>query len=687
MKNSFFLLPLILFSSLTFGQKTTKIACVGDSITYGLGIEDRDNKSYPAVLQQLLGSQFVVGNFGKSGATLLKNGHRPYVEQVEYQQALAFKGDIVVIHLGVNDTDPRNWPNHRDHFVQDYLDLIASFRKANPKVRILIAEISPVAHRHHRFESGTRDWHYEIRQAIKTVAAIAQVQLIDFYEPLISYPQWLPDAIHPNEKGLETLAKTVFSAITGNYGGLQLSPLYSDNMVLQHGTPLTIKGKANAHEKVSLRIGKQHKHSVTDLNGFWQIEILPLKAGEAYTLEIETKKQKKIFKNVVAGEVWLCSGQSNMEFALKDSDSGTQDLALSNNPNLRFFDMKARWRTDNVEWSASALDSLNLLHHFKPTQWQISSPETAKDFSAVAFYFGKSLNDSINIPIGLICNAVGGSPTESWIDRNTLENHFPRILHNWRENDFIQDWVRGRAKVNLKNATDKLQRHPYEPAYLFESGIKPLENFAIKGVIWYQGESNAHNKDAHNLLFKLLVQSWRTHWNNAQMPFYYVQLSSLNRPSWGWFRDSQRQLLYEIENVGMAVSSDCGDFSDVHPRKKRPVGERLARLALHSTYGKNRTPSGPLFKEMAFREQSVFVSFDYANELQTSDGKEVRSFEIAEHKGLFVPAQAEIIGNQVRVYNKDIKNPKYVRYGWQPFTDGNLVNEIGLPTSTFTTEK
>lgn len=159
------------------------------------------------------------------------------------------------------------------------------------------------------------------------------------------------------------------------------------------------------------------------------------------------------------------------------------------------------------------------------------------------------LQDSLNVPVGLICNAVGGSPTEAWIDRSTLEYQFPSILKNWTQNDFIQEWVRGRALTNMQKRTDNLQRHPYEPCYLYEAGIRTLEQYPIKGVIWYQGESNAHNMDAHKKLFRLLVESWRRNWQSPELPFYFVQLSSLNRPSWPWFRDSQRQLMLQIPHT------------------------------------------------------------------------------------------------------------------------------------------
>ena len=482
---------LILFVSLCFcvtlfAQKKIKVACVGNSITYGYTLPDRETNAYPAKLQKMLGDDYVVGNFGKSGATLLNKGHRPYMQQEEYHKAIDFAGDIVVIHLGINDTDPRDWPNYRDFFIQDYRALIDSFRVANSRCHILIARLTPIADRHPRFESGTRDWHDEIQLAIENIAKYAGVQLIDFHAPLYPYPFMLPDAVHPNVEGAEILAKTVYEGITGDFGGLRMSPLYTDNMVLQHGKPLTIQGTANAGDRITVSIAHQKQKVVTGMDGKWSVTLSPLKAGGPYTLVVSSGKQKLTYGNVLAGEVWLCSGQSNMEFYLNWSATAKRDVAKAANDNIRLFDMKARWRTDAVEWNASVLDSLNHLQYYKDTEWTVCSPQTAGNFSAVAYYFGKMLQDSLQVPVGLICNAIGGSPTEAWIDRSSLEYHFPAILRNWTKNDFIQDWVRGRAALNVKKSTDKLQRHPYEPCYLYESGILPLQQFPIKGIIWYQ---------------------------------------------------------------------------------------------------------------------------------------------------------------------------------------------------------
>ena len=688
MKKQLLFISALVLGSLGWGQqKTIKVACVGNSITYGYGIENREQNSYPSVLQRLLGKGYKVGNFGHSGATLLSKGHRPYIKQEEYQKALAFAGDMVVIHLGINDTDPRNWPNHRNDFVKDYLTLISSLKKANPKARIVIARMSPLSHRHHRFESGTRDWHAEIQQAIALVAQQTNAQLIDFHEPLYHFPQMLPDAVHPNAQGAAILAQVVFGAITGNYGGLQLPEIYSDNMVLQHGQPLPLHGIANAGTKITVTIGKQQLNTTADSNGKWQVILAPLTAKETYTLQITAGKEKRIFKNVVAGEVWLCSGQSNMEFEMFQASTGERDIPQAENPNIRLFDMEARWRTDNANaWELSALDSINVLQYYKPAQWEVCTPKTIRAFSAVAYYFGRTLQKDLDMPIGLICNAVGGSPTEAWVDRRTLEYEFPRILNNWRENDFIMDWVRQRAGENIAKATDKLQRHPYEPAYLFEAGILPLAQYPIKGVIWYQGESNAHNKEAHSKLFPLLVKSWRTEFNNPQMPFYYVQLSSINRPSWGWFRESQRRLMKVVPHSGMAVSYDYGHPTDVHPKNKQPIGERLAQWALGDTYGRKVLPSGPLFRSATFNGKAATVAFDYARGMHPADGKTLRGFELSDGNGIFYPATAEVVGEELKVTSEEVSTPKAVRYGFSPVTDGNLVNEANLPASTFTSE-
>ena len=677
---------VLLFSAARPAGKVVRVACIGDSITYGMTLEDRATESYPAQLQQMLGEGYQVENFGKNGATLLRHGHRPYMEQEEYRAAMQWPADVIVIHLGINDTDPRNWPNYRDEFVGDYLALIDSLKTISPDARVIVALMTPLADRHWRFQSGTKQWHDEIQESIRVVAKLSGAELIDFHTPLYPYPQHLPDAIHPDAFGAKLLARTVYQEITGDYGGLQLSKLYTDNMVLQRGVPLDIHGLADAGQEVTVKLGRKKRSALAGKDGRWSVVFDPMEAATGLKLTVSTRTRKLSFENVALGEVWLCSGQSNMEFMLKESAGAADALAAVDDADLRFYDMKARWRTDNVAWPAPALDSVDNLDYFKETAWTASTSVTAADFSAVGYWFGRMLRDSLQVPVGLICNAVGGSTCESWIDRNSLEVSFPKILENWLGNDFIQDWARGRAKKNLENRTGKSDRHPYQPCYLFEAGILQLDHYPIQGVIWYQGESNAHNYTAHEKLFGLLVDSWREYWNQPEMPFYYVQLSSLNRPSWPWFRDSQRRLLTARPALGMAVTSDLGDPADVHYKDKRPVGLRLARWALHNDYGfTSVVPSGPLVRSAVAYENRVIVTFDYAEGLH-ANGLQIIGFEVAEYEGCFYPAEAEIVGDTVFLTCPEVNHPKLVRYAWEPYTRANLYNGAGLPASTFRVE-
>lgn len=663
-----------------------KVACVGNSVTFGYLLPDREQESYPAQLQRLLGEDYEVRNFGRSGATLLRHGHRPYDQMEECQEALRFAGDKVIIHLGLNDTDPRNWPNYRDEFVRDYLALIAAFREANPTCEVWICRLTPISHRHHRFKSGTRDWFWQIQQKIEEVARLSGAGLIDLHSALYDRPDLLPDALHPTAEGAALLARSVYGHLTGDFGGLRMPAIYSDNMVLQRGKPLCITGQANAAEEITVAVGGERVKTISGPDGRWTATLPALEAGGPYTLKIQAASGKREFTNVLVGEVWLCSGQSNMTFRVDqaaDEEVAASLREAASHPSIRLFNMESRWQTSDVEWEVSVLDSLNRLQYFTDARWTACDEASVKRFSAIAFAFGKMLADSLQVPIGLIHNSVGGSPTEAWIDRKTLEFEFPDILYDWKKNDFVQGWVRGRGAKNIAKSTNQEQRHPYQPSYLFEAGIAPFERFPLQGFLWYQGEYNAHNIEAHERLFELLVKSWRTEWQEG-LPFFYVQLSSLNRPSWPWFRDSQRRLMDKVSDCGMAVSSDRGDSLNVHPRYKREVGERLARWALNRTYGhQSCVPSGPLFRAMEVRGEEAYLSFDYADGLHSADGEALRTFEVAEQEDLFFPAQAEVVGKQVKVWSEAVKYPRFVRYGWQPFTRANLVNGEGLPASTF----
>ncbi len=669
-------------------DKKVRVACVGNSITYGSGVENREQNAYPMQLARMLGDDFEVKGFGRPGATLLRKGHNPYNKTQEYADALAFRPDIVVIHLGVNDTDPRDWPEHNDEFVSDYLKLIDSFKEQNPDVRVIIANITPILTKHRRYRSGTRTWRDKVRQTIERIAEISGAELIDYGTALRDFPDLQPDGIHPDSAGSKILAETALQAITGNYGGLRMPAVYGPGMVLQRYKPLTINGSTNAGATVKLTLGKPGDKSprtastVANNRGQWSLTLPPMAEAEGLEMSVTDGELTLNFPNVAIGEVWLASGQSNMEFQLKFTTTFKADSAMFNDPGLHLYDMKPRVVTNSHPWSEAELDSVDHLNYYLPAHWAESTWDNARNFSAIAWYFGKMLRDSLNVPVGIICNAIGGSGTGAWVDIETLEHGMPELLNDWRHNDYLQPWVQQRARENA----GENHRHPYQPNYLFATGIRPLGAYPIAGVIWYQGESNAHNTEIHYDLFKLLVESFRNNWSQPELPFIFTQLSSIDRPSWPEFRDSQRRLALDVPGTAMAVSSDLGDSLDVHPRNKRPVAQRLARQALNRVYSMtNITPSGPLpLKAVVTAPGTVELTMQFANGLKTSDGKAPRTFEIARYDGQFVPAEATITpDNRVILTNMDIENPRYVRYGWQPFTRANLVNDDNLPASTF----
>ena len=713
-----------------------RVACVGNSVTYGYGLADREHTAYPVRLQEMLDKtygegRYEVRNFGHSDSTLLYKGHRPYIQMPEFRQAMDFRADWVVIHLGLNDTDPRNWPDWKEEFIPNSRALIDSFLTVNPQARILICQMTPIFDRHPRFQSGTRDWHVQIQEAIRQVAQGAGVQLIDLYTPLHSRPDLFPDALHPNAEGAQILASTVYGALTGNYGGLRLPPVYSSGMVLPRDEHLLLEGRADARRNIHRVLSKDGKvvdegNAFTRADGTWSMELPHMKAGGPYKLTLtatplnpgdyhfyypekypyqlpnltKAKAETLTIDSLYFGDLWLASGQSNMELRVDECNTQEADLADAARlaGRLHLYNMPARARTDAVEWPDSVLLHTNQLRHMDLQGWKQASPEVVAKFSAVAFNFARVLCDSLpDVPIGIICNAVGGSTTESWIDRSTLEWEFPSILHDWRNGDYGQAWARGRMTKNIAHALDKespayntLQRHPYEPAYLFEAAIAPLGHLPVKGVIWYQGESNAHNVELHERLFTLLQQSWRSHfarrWScefqkKPELPFYFVQLSSLPRPSWPTFRDSQRRLAQALPNTWMAVSYDVGEAGDVHYRTKRPVGERLALQALKHTYGHDIVSEGPTLRSAVNGQHNTAVlSFDNADGLACTHG-----FEMAGADGLFYPATIQIEGDKIILSSPFVKWPKAARYGWQGFTNADLHNAAGLPGSTFFT--
>ncbi len=689
MKKYYLALLLQIFIASAFSQKSIKVACVGNSVTYGYGISDK-KYNYPSQLQRLLGNTYEVANFGKSGATLLRKGHRPYVQQEEYKRAIDFKADIVVIHLGLNDTDPRDWTKFRDDFISDYMSLIQDFKTANSNAKVYICLMTPIFTGHHRFKSSTREWYHQVQEAIKCVADNSDVELIDLNSSLRYRPDLFPDNLHPTREGAGIIAQQVYGHITGDFGGLKTPNIFGNHMVIQRGKPINIWGTANARTEVVVKFNHQIKKVIANNDGKWSVSFPKMSAGGSYNLEINNSGKNIVFSDIMIGDVWLCSGQSNMAFELKNSLNFNNEIEKVGISNLRFYKMSPIARTNNRSWDENILSKVNRLNYFNTNSWNKATIETISDFSAVGYYFGKQIQEKTNVPIGLIQNAVGGSPTEAWISRDALENDALLVdcYNHWQNNDFIDSWVRSRAKLNIKKSKNKLQQHPYKPSYLYAVGMLPIEKFSFAGVIWYQGESNANNVELHEKMLPLLVKDWRSK-KGDHFPFYYVQLSSIGtkgRETWGYFRDSQRRLLKVIPNSGMAVSSDVGNKNDVHPKAKKQVGERLAFWALADYYGFDICKTGPLFRNAVFKDQKAIVYFEKDEKLMTSDDKNVRGFQLAGKNKIFYSATATIRNSTIIVESPKVKKARFVRYGWNSFSLGNLINQDRLPASTFSSE-
>lgn len=566
-----------------------KVACVGNSITYGAALERREQNCYPAQLQAMLGEGYTVGNFGRNGATLLEKGHNPYIKTTEYAAAIAMAPDVVVIHLGINDTDPSDYSIYREEFVGDYVRLIERFREVNPLAQIYIARLTPIAHRHHRFRAGVLDWYNEIQKDIVKVASSAKVYLIDFNEPLYRRPDLLPDTLHPNEAGAALLAKTAYRAITGDYGGLALSILYGDNMVLQRcaeGSTTKISGTTDRNKKVAVALSNGIKKETTaDYYGNWSVELPLSKVETSLALSVKSEDKSLEYKNVAVGQVWVLSGQSNMSW---DVNNSTAPQDARPNADIRLVKMNPVMHVTQ-KMTPQEMDRLNELDYIGMEGWDAASREALGSFSAIGYYFAQMVYDSIQEPIGLVQTSLGGAPAESFVSRERLENNaeIRDLLYDPHLNYAVQAWCREVMAASLGERTGTLQRHPYECAYLYESRIYPIRNFPITGVLWHQGESNAHYAEMHERIFPEVVATFRDAFGDDKLQFYFVQLAELTaRPCWTYFRESQARLAEKIDNCQMVVSRDYSDLNDVHPRTKRPIGERLARVALEKLYTK-----------------------------------------------------------------------------------------------------
>jgi len=672
------------FISFSIGQNRIKVACIGNSVTFGYGLSDPARESYPSQLQALLGEGYEVGNFGHSGATLLRSGHRPYHKTDEYRKALAFRPDVAILHLGLNDTDPRNWPNYKNSFASDYSTLIDSLRQVNPQMQIYICRLTPIFSGHPRFLSGTRDWYNQIQDLIPQIAENNQVGLIDLSTPLHDRIDLFDDYLHPNRQGASLIAGQVANALVVAAHELEVGETLGSDMVLQRDRENRFYGKGTAGQSVHILFDKRHYMTQVGRNGVWETRLPKMPAGGPYDIEVSSGSKKIKLKNILFGDVYLAAGQSNMAFQLQNalnSESLIKKAAALKN--LRLYKCKNLVETNATSWDTSLLKKVNDLSFFSG-KWSQASAEEAAGFSAVAYSFAAEIVRQHHIPIGIIDISVGGSNCESWIDRKSLEddNLLASYIHNWQNSDFIQDFCRERAQQNIRYAKVKHQRHPYQPAYNFEAGISKWMRTEFRAVLWYQGESNAHNIELHEKLFKTLVSSWRKSFKQ-NLPFYFVQLTSIDRPSWGDFRNSQRLLAKQIDNIHMAVTLDLGDSLNVHPKEKLTIGHRLANLVNKYEYGSNLNADHPEVVSLGVHGKNIQLTFNHCVRLETKENQTLKGFQVVDTKGRISRVKGRILLDNVIALEKPDFPIKKIVYGFEPYSRANLQNEIGTPVSTF----
>lgn len=445
--------------------------------------------------------------------------------------------------------------------------------------------------------------------------------------------------------------------------------IFSNNMVLQRETHVSVWGKAAPNEKIIV-FGSWSNNgkvkTVADSIGNWRVQINTPKAGGPYKLTV-SGKNKIEFNNILIGEVWLCSGQSNMEFRLKGSTSqpnlgSTETILKGNRPDIRLF---------TVGRAANVIPQYNC-----KGSWLEANPSTVAEFSAVAYYFGSLINETIGVPIGLISTSYGGSMVECWMSRDLLQLY---------------------PNVKLPATDEQIKNPPGTSTVLYNSMLKPVTGFGIRGALWYQGESNRNNPDDYAKLFPAMVNEWRKAWGIGEFPFYYAQIAPngyLFKGQRGVTSARIREVQFEctkvIPNSGMAILIDVGERDCIHPANKKVVGERLAYWALVKQYGfKGIECQSPEFNKLEVKDNVAKISFANAPNGLTSFGKEITGFELAGIDGIFYPAHAKLNlpTAQIECVAAEVSNPTYVRYAYQDWVIGTLYSTSGLPVSSFRTDK
>ena len=477
---------------------------------------------------------------------------------------------------------------------------------------------------------------------------------------------------------------------------LHLDRAFGDHMVLQRERPIRITGGGAPGEVVTVRLAHRSGRTTCDDQGRFEVTLDPLRAGGPHTLSVRSGRERLELEDILLGEVWLCAGQSNMRWMLSQSATAAEALAEADLPELRLLDLVGVGVPNSRPWTDEVLAACAPETYYRTDGWTPSSAESARSFSAVAWFFGRSLQERLGVPVGLIHNAIGGTCTEAYISPEALAAE-PRLAppEGWLDDARVPEWPRQRGKQNLARwlaaPREPMPGHPFQPGFLFEAGIRPFTGLQLAGVLWYQGESNATRADMQvaadpelaRLSLETLVRDWRLAFDQADLPFLMVQLPAMQR-SWMEYREVQRQVARD-PLVELAVTLDLGDPRDVHPRRKREVGERLADLALLLHREPDAAPRLSPRVRSAWRSGSEgLVAFDErGGGLATADGGPVQGLELQAEDGSWHAATGVQEGTRLRVQAAGVTHPQAVRYAWAPVPTANLVGASGTPVGPF----
>jgi sialate O-acetylesterase len=473
---------------------------------------------------------------------------------------------------------------------------------------------------------------------------------------------------------------------------VRLPSLFSDHMLLQGGVPVRVWGKGEPGEQVTVRFRSQSVSASAGSSGQWEAFLAPLDPGGPSELTVEGKNTITI-RDVLVGDVWVASGQSNMVWPVRRSNNPEQEIAAADYPQIRLFKVA-------MKVSPTPLDDVS-------GSWMVCGPQTVGDFSGVGYFFARHLNRQLKRPVGVIQSAWGGTPAESWTSGPALASDpgLISVFADWAKlmGDYPSAYARYRRQVQAleaKGASTGVRPpnppvgpdHQWSPAGLYNAMISPLTPYAIKGAIWYQGENNASKRRSYvyRRLFQTLIQDWRQAWGQGAFPFLFVQLANYARTGehseWPELREAQAMAL-DLNNTGMAVTIDIGNPTDIHPTNKQDVGLRLALAARAIAYGEKIVYSGPLFRQATREPGALRIWFDHAGGGLMAEGGDLKGFTIAGPDGEFVAATAAIEKTSARVSSPQVRDPVAVRYAWADSPECNLYNAEGLPAAPFRSDE